>query len=501
MDRWACIDLPAFPLQLLLRQHPEWNDLPVVVVDKDAPQGRTLWANEAARRLTILPGMRYAAALSLCSDLRAGTVDVHTIAAATAQVVTLLRDFSPDVEPCAEEPGVFWVDASGLAHLFASASAWGEQLHAALTQQRFVARVVVGFTRYGSYAVAKGLRHAQPVRVFRQPSDEQETARNVPLNRLEIDPELRDDLDKLGVHTLGRFLELPASELNERFGEPVALLHRLANGAAWQPLQPQEPLEPLEGWLELETAENDITRLLFLVKELLDPLLARLVARGEAAAAVSLALLLDPSGRRDETVRAAEPTSDAALLLDLIRLRLTPQLSGHNATRIEAVGLTVLAARTAARQATLPEGQATRDLAAANRALARVRAELGAAAVARARLREGHLPEASFLWEPLDALPAKTHPRAGPATLIRRIFPRPHALPPRVQHLRDDGWLLSGVDHGPVEKLEGPYVIAGGWWAKPIHREYHFAQTQRGDLLWVYYDRPKRRWFLQGDVQ
>jgi len=46
----------------------------------------------------------------------------------------------------------------------------------------------------------------------------------------------------------------------------------------------------------------------------------------------------------------------------------------------------------------------------------------------------------------------------------------------------------------------GPYVVSGGWWARPVHREYHFAETLRGDLLWVYYDRQRRRWFLQGEV-
>ncbi|MCC6653297.1 MAG: DNA polymerase Y family protein, partial [Candidatus Eisenbacteria bacterium] len=64
MDRIACIDLPAFPLQLLMLRHPEWKDGPVAVVEHDRPQGRILWVNEAAREERILPGMRYAAGLS-----------------------------------------------------------------------------------------------------------------------------------------------------------------------------------------------------------------------------------------------------------------------------------------------------------------------------------------------------------------------------------------------------------------------------------------------------
>ena len=32
MARMACVELPAFPLQLLLKRHPDWADRPVVVV-------------------------------------------------------------------------------------------------------------------------------------------------------------------------------------------------------------------------------------------------------------------------------------------------------------------------------------------------------------------------------------------------------------------------------------------------------------------------------------
>src|SRR5882724_12809459 len=72
--RLACVDLPAFPLQLLLRRHPEWAAYPAAVVAEDKPQGLLLWVNEKARQQGVLPGLRYAAAFSLASTLRAGAV-------------------------------------------------------------------------------------------------------------------------------------------------------------------------------------------------------------------------------------------------------------------------------------------------------------------------------------------------------------------------------------------------------------------------------------------
>ena len=81
MDRLACIDLFAFPLQLLFRRHPEWASKPAAVVEADKPQARILWLNEAARTQGVLPGMRYAAGLSLAG--LAGVAVLSTLTGAS----------------------------------------------------------------------------------------------------------------------------------------------------------------------------------------------------------------------------------------------------------------------------------------------------------------------------------------------------------------------------------------------------------------------------------
>ena len=45
------------------------------------------------------------------------------------------------------------------------------------------------------------------------------------------------------------------------------------------------------------------------------------------------------------------------------------------------------------------------------------------------------------------------------------------------------------------------HVVSDGWWQHEVHREYHFAELRRGDCLWVYYDRNRRRWFWQSAVE
>jgi len=164
--RLACVDIPALPLQLLGRRHPEWMNTPAAVVAEESPQARLLWVNERARQLRILPGMRYTTALSLSGELRAGAVRPDEIAGAVRQIAECLRNFSPHIEPSAEEPGVFWLDGAGIDGLFRSAAGWGRAIRDGLDGIGFAARVVVGLTRYGTYAVARSrtAEGAEPLR-------------------------------------------------------------------------------------------------------------------------------------------------------------------------------------------------------------------------------------------------------------------------------------------------------------------------------------------------
>src|SRR5689334_23812522 len=117
--RVACLDLPAFPLQLVWRQEPAWRAVPVVVVDRDRPQGQVLWACERARAAGVLVGHRYAHALALCAGLRGRVVPSEQIAEAIIELRAALHRLSPRVEP--GEPGTFWLDGEGLDRVFPDA--------------------------------------------------------------------------------------------------------------------------------------------------------------------------------------------------------------------------------------------------------------------------------------------------------------------------------------------------------------------------------------------
>jgi protein ImuB len=486
--------VPALPLQLLARRHPEWIERPMAVVREDRPQGLILWVNEAAYRNRVLPGLRYAAALSLCRELCAGVVAEEEVADGVAAIATLLRDFSPWVEPAEREPGVFWLDASGLQRIETSLHAWAARIRERLTEHGFVANVVVGFGRFGVYSLARTRRG---VAIFDDPSAEQAALRAVRLDRLRLDPRLRDRLAHLGVRTVGELLALPADGLGKRFGGEALQLYREAAGTLESPLCRDLPEPEIDAWVELDYPEGNALRLAFVIQRVMQQLLPQLAERGQGLVALDMNLRLDDGKRLRESIRTAEPTLKVAQVLELVVLKL--ELLELSAGVVE-LWLVAYGVDVDSEQLTLFDDASNRDLSAANRALARIRTEFGRPAVVRCRLRDAHLPEASFSWEPAESvqLPSPRPVRQRP--LIRRIFDRPVPLPHRGHH-EPDGWLVRGPEQGPMTRLLGPYTISGGWWVREVQRDYHYAETQNGDILWVFYDRRRRRWFLHGQVE
>jgi protein ImuB len=494
MDRLACVDLPELPLQILLDRHPEWKGLPAAVVAQDRPQAKILWVSPEARSAGISVGMRYAQGLSLEPKLQAAQVTPRELQEELNRLTELLRSFSPEVE-VAKEPGVFWLGAGGLGSLFLSASAWARQIQGALGAMGRRGSVVVGFSRFRTYGIA---RHTNGIRVLRTPQEEDVLFKAVPLKKLSLEPELRDTLERLGILTVGDFLKLPAHGIRRRFGQEAADLYESASGTRHESLVPSPHEEPVGCVVFLEEPLSDTVPLLFLVRRHLHPLLRRLASRGEALGELEIRWFMGRDGERTDLIRPARPNLQESLILDLVRIKLE---AFPLPSSVEEMHLRVHGSSVDPEQLRLFWETSGRDLSAGERALARLRTEFGEESVVRPRLMEGHLPEACFAWEPLEHLrPPKPRPKAGHWNMIRRVYSRPLCLGMRPRH-EPDGWLVKDLRSGPVTRIWGPYVISGGWWRKEVHRSYYFLETLRGDIFWVYYDASRKRWFLQGRVE
>ncbi|MCS7235699.1 MAG: DNA polymerase Y family protein [Armatimonadota bacterium] len=475
-DRLACVDLPAFPLQVLLHRHPDWRGHPVAVVEEDRPRARLAWVSQEARDAGVSPGLSYATAVVLLPTLRVGVLTAEEVREQADRLAERLYRFSPRVEP--GEPGAFWLDVAGLELLYPSLDSWATALRGELARAGWDATVVVGFSRFGTRSVAKACRG---VRVFTSPREEFEAAGQVRLRELGLDPEAVEGLEKLGIRTVQDLRALPEVALHERFGREVAEVHRLATAAAFDPLRPSLQREALQRRVVLDAPEADLLRLVFAVKAALDPLIQALAHRGEAVSSVEVAVRQQTGRWLVTEVRPAAPTLNSPQLADLVRLRLSalPWEAGAVEVCVRVRGVR------AAPEQLQAVPVARRDLKEAARALARLRAEFGDGSVVRAVLRDGHLPEARYGWVPTDRVRLPEPLLAHQKALVRRVYRRPVPLEALPAH----------------RAAFGPEEVAGGWWVRRVHRSYYFLETDAGELLWVYYDHRRQRWFLQGRVE
>ncbi|HMB70677.1 MAG TPA: DNA polymerase Y family protein, partial [bacterium] len=315
----ACVDVPAFPLQLVLREHPEWKEDPVVIVEEDRPTAAILWANRPAREARIRRGMKFAQARSLVARLHGEVVPGDVVADAGADLLEDLLGLTPNVEPDAGAPGLFWLDPCGLAPLYGSLETWASRVHARLEERSLVSSVVVGWQRGTVFAVARTRTGAT---VLPDPDAESRRAARVPLARIGLSPDLLRSMAVLGVHTIGEFAALPASGLELRYGEEAARWHAVVSGCAWTPFRACRPEAPPRAEIPLDPPDHDHTRLLFGIKTALHPLLDGLAERDRGVTALQLTLELDHAPTHQERIETASPTRHVTRLVDLVRLRL-----------------------------------------------------------------------------------------------------------------------------------------------------------------------------------
>lgn len=489
MKRVTCVLLPMLPMQILLRQKPNWINAPVAIVDDEGPHGRVTHLNGLARKCRLRIGMRQAVARDLVPNLHATIVSPGEATAVTRELIASLQTFSPRVEAIGQTGG-FHVDPEGLRRLYGGYRNWATCIHRYLRARHWHSSVTVGFHRYRTLAV--GMLDGG-VTILENPDQEREQSNKTPLGEFDLPGDICENLRALGIETLGDFLGLPAGELHSRFGAETSALHDLFAEGLQLPIQPSAFDEASQISFQIDPPDDDQHRLLFAIKGALHSLLHQVRARGEAVESLELSLHLERAPLHEEHIEPASPTLDLMMLLELIRLRLGEvELRGA----VEEVEILANTVRARAEQTSLPGHQSAHDMGAAHRALARIRAAYGEQSVTKASLREAHLPEASFRWEPIQRAEIPSNMSSERPAMIRRVFARPKPLPPRKPKEPEAGPSLS--QDQAIEHLYGPYRVSGGWWKRLVERDYYYAETDHGDLLWLFYDRPRKRWFLHG---
>ena len=96
-------------------------------------------------------------------------------------------------------------------------------------------------------------------------------------------PDVAATLARWGVHRLGELARLPAAEVATRLGPAGAALVRAARGEDERPLAPSPPPADVEEAVTLEWALDTIEPLLFVLRALVERVVARSASTASAA--------------------------------------------------------------------------------------------------------------------------------------------------------------------------------------------------------------------------
>jgi protein ImuB len=308
----AAIVIPAFDLRAALRLRTSLQAKPAAL----APLIGSITGPAEAKG--VRPGMRLGEALAMCPELELVEQDPATAEQAWEEILRRLEDAGFGVEPA--EPGTVFFETKGVERLYggvepalkralvAVGSVWDARAGAA--ERRFAALAAANVARPGQALIVSDDR----TRSFLAP---------LPLTLLPLERDRYEELEELGVRTIGQLAGLPGAAVAERLGPDGRRAWSLARGGQDGRVAPRRPAVALHETLEFpEAVGNELT-----LRRGLGVLLDRLLARPERAGrpprkvAVWARLVGGASWRRTITLR--EPTADPAR----IRAALAPKLA------------------------------------------------------------------------------------------------------------------------------------------------------------------------------
>jgi protein ImuB len=276
--------------------------------------------------------MRVGEALSRCPELALLPPDPERAEVSWEDALRRLEGIGAEVE--ADRPGEAFFTVDGLVRLLGGIEGVLERARRALGRG---ARLGAGPSRFCGF-VAAGRGVVVPDGAAREFLDPMPVA--LLCGRLGADPEADDlpnELERLGISTLGRLAGLPRDAVADRFGKLGLRALRLARGED-DPLRPRPSREAIAVELELPEAVSgqQLERSLEL---LISRLLAHSERRGRTLRALRLSARLAAGGGWRRRIALRRASADRSRLADALLPHLSQLPSPAATLRLEAVSL------------------------------------------------------------------------------------------------------------------------------------------------------------------
>jgi protein ImuB len=550
---FACIFVPDFPVEALLRAEPELRSRSLAVLEGKAPLQKVFAVNENARRAGVSQGMTKLQ-IEACSGLVLRARSLPQEAAAHAALLDCAQSFSPRVEAVGCDTIV--LDIAGLQPLFGPLPKIARALARRASHLGLESSVAVAGNPETATLAARGFSGVTVI----PEGKEAEQLGSLPVevlfeNSMPESAHLLETFSRWGIRKLRDLAALPDVALSERLGQAGVHLQALARGATSRTLVPVEPPLIFEEVVELEYPLVLLEPLAFLLGRLLEQLCARLEARALATQELRLQLELENGWQTEDistnngetgvparpsraqarqsfqrTLRLPVPLLDPKIFLKLLQLDLKAHPPGAPIVKIRLAAEPVRP-RAAQNGLFLPPAPEPEKL---ELTLARIASIVGEDKVGSLELLDTHRPQGFRMqrFAPSEPFSPQKHRNTVKNAIVKnqmgnqrskakdssvslclcgddlvtalRIFRPPVDIAVAIQ----DGKLAhitcprNKAMQGEILWAAGPWRSSGDWWEKEgwARDEWDIAVQGESDiaLYRLVRDRLGGRWFLEG---
>ncbi len=387
------------------------------------------------------------------------------------------------VTPLIEDvrPGTAFLDMHGMP---GNPGDWCKRIRALLAPFGLTARVGAGPNRFCAHAatwIGDG--------TWIEPGGEAAHLSELALDVLELEPNVVERLQLLGVTTLGQLAALPHGPFVRRFGREAARWHDAARGIDRSPFTPRGHAIAIEASMYGEGSAESEAAVVFALRVLIGRICSDLERCGKRASALQVDVELDNAETARFDVQLAAATSQERAMLDVLRAKLegTTFPAPLVGLRVRALGL-----EEGGELVPLLCGDEI-DRASVAVVLARLEALLGEP-VRRAQTRNAHPLEERFVYKPF-VLP-KRDPAGATAASVR-LVPQLRLLTVTEVDVRLRRGEPAAVGDREVCSCAGPWRIEDGWFtALHVMRDEYDVLLDDGEICRIY--RQGDRWYLRG---
>lgn len=472
---WLCITLPQLPLEAL---QCEQSERPTVVTVLEGSVRSVVCCNPAAERVGLKPSMNFTTVLAILPEVIAMERRLSAEQAALERLAAWAYQFSGTVilgeiftDLQRARTTSLWLEIGASLRLFGGFRKLIEHFEAELRKLFYSYQLGIAPTLEGSALLARtGVRIAiTNVKALRARID------TIPVNWLNLNPEIPRQLHTLGVRTVGLLVSLPRDGVAKRFGPEVCnYLDRLVGDAPDPRPTYRLPLE-YSAHFEFDAELRSTEAMLFPLRRMLREFAGFLRARDTGVQRFNLRFVHRDAVATTLVIGLSMPDRSSERFLALVREKLE-NVNFPSVTVALSLSADEFSMPTAL-HADLLSG-AIQQSEEFTHTIDRIAARLGEDRVHGVKVVADHRPEAS--WASAAADEARQ----------RLDFPeRPL-------------WLLSQpqpLQSGGMTALTGAERIESGWWdGHDVQRDYFIARTQQGAALWVFKNLKDGSWHLHG---